>query len=128
MSLKKTNGWTDLMAKSGVKVKYKYSECRDDTNDSHKEYVMLRFENITDEKVTVSWDHLLWYDGHCSSCDSDDSEFNKELQLGPKEERTGDCTSDTPESLRIFSEFLEKGKGRPDTKLTGIRLSNLKFD
>lgn len=128
MSLKKTNGWTDLMAKSGVKVKYKYTECHDKTNDIHRENVLLKFQNTRKQAVDVSWKHLQWYDGNCSECGKEDPEFKKEIRLEKGEVVEGDCDRGTAQYLKVFSRFLQTGKGRPNTKLTGIRLANMKVE
>ena len=127
MKLEHTQAWTDLTSKNGVEVQYKYVECHDNTNDVHRENVMLRFENTTGEAVDVSWKHLTWYDGNCSTCKSNDGEYRMNLQLDPNEVLQGNCDTDR-QALKVFGSFLNPTKGRPDTELTGLRLKNLKVE
>ncbi len=128
IKLERSQNWTPLTDKNGVEVQYKYVECHDNKNDIHKENVMLRFENTTDQKVTVSWKHLLWYDGSCDECGKNDPEFRKQLSLDPGQVLKGDCDRGTPQKLKVFARFLDTSKGRPDTELTGIRLADLEVE
>ncbi len=124
--LEKTKSWTQLTSKKGVEVQYKYQECHDKSNDIHKEHVMLRFKNTKNQDVTVSWRKLVWYDGECSGCGTEDAEFEKQIELSAGETVQGGCDRKSPNALKVFARFLNPTKGRPDTELTGLRLGDMK--
>jgi hypothetical protein len=126
MKLERTESWTGLMSKEGVEVQYKYQACHDKANDIHKEQVLLRSKNTKDQDVTVSWRKLLWYDGKCSGCGTEDAEFEERIELSAGETLQGSCDGEAPHSLKVFARFLKATKGRPDTELTGLRSADMK--
>lgn len=128
ISLERTESWTELQEKEGVVIEYKYAECRNDQEGVHKENVLLRFSNENDKAVNLEWDHLIWYDGNCRTCEVGNGEYRFDLELAAGGTKEGDCEMGTHQKFQVFARYLESGNGLPETELTGIRLGDLQVD
>lgn len=124
-TLERAESWTELTSLNGVTVQYKHADCSSEKNGVYKENVLLRFSNENEEAVSLEWDHEIWYDGNCRTCDVGDEEYHHQLELEGGEVQEGDCEAGTSQKFQIFARFLKSGNGLPDTELTGLRLADL---
>ncbi|MFH2140778.1 MAG: hypothetical protein ABIJ97_00040 [Bacteroidota bacterium] len=107
---------------NGIEIYYKSEECHDLKKGMHKEFVLLKFVNTTEENLVIKWDNYLWYDGNCLTC-IEDAEYKFSVQLSAKESREGGCEYESELSLKLFSRFLNYSD-KPE--LTMFELANLK--
>lgn len=115
------DAWTEVISQDGVKVSSMTE--RSVKDGVTLEFVILKIENQTANKVAVSWYLKSWYNETCRSCDLNrPNEYDKKIILAPGETRIG-FSKDGPEQLRIFSGFPEKPG---HSKLTRFELSDFR--
>jgi len=100
------NEWQLYAEKNGVKIFYKYTECHNEKEGSHKEYILFRFENTTDIKLKAEWDRRIWYDGKCMNCGSTSPEYHNSIELKPGESIEACCDTGSLRALKICSRIL----------------------
>lgn len=88
-----------------------------ETSGSRKEVVLLRFENISDQTLRITWHANLYYDGNCRTCGK--PEYTHTFVLAPGQSRTGQANSNrlNTDGLRVFSRFLN---GRQTAELSDL--------
>ena len=94
------NNWTDYHNSEQLQISYKSFQCIDEINGTDHNYILLRFENKTNEKISVSYKQELWYDNICANCESNSVEHIKTIVLLPNEVIEGDCLSNS--NYKIF--------------------------
>lgn len=92
--------WKDYHNSDQLKVSFKSFQCIDEINGTDHNYILLKFENKTTEKISVSFKQELWYDNLCVNCESTTSEYKKTIILNPNETIEGNCASKS--DLKIF--------------------------
>jgi hypothetical protein len=76
--------------------------------------------NLTDSKLTVSYDKQMWYDGKCIGCDrSPEQQFS--ISLEPRQTVAGTC-EDKNKALHIVDKMLNV----KSTALTKFELADIK--
>ena len=92
--------WNNYYQSDEFIISSKSFQCIDEINGTDHNYILFRFENKTDEEITISYKQELWYDNQCANCESSSAEHIKTITLRPKEIIEGDCTSKS--NLKIF--------------------------
>lgn len=119
----KSLDWQVLTALPTIGISYKYNECHDNYNGFHREDVFLKMSNVSTLPVKIEYDLVLWYEGVCVNCNTNNSELHFELDLSAGSERVGDC-SDKTAALRFMSSLLNTpGEVK---KLSNFSIRNLK--
>lgn len=100
--------WVDVFCKDGIKVYQKEIAFHDVTNDFHAEYVIFKFENTNDERLLLTWNFELHYDGVCRTCKkTNQSEYYTNLAL--QANQTYICRQQKPEDKEriVFKKLLQ---------------------
>ncbi len=118
----KSDVWTEYYSDHQIKISYKDSPCADVENGTNNNYVLLKVENKTNNKLTVSFKKETWYDGKCQNCHNTSDEFNTSVTLEPFEKMEGSCKSS--KNLRIFSQMNNQFA---TSRLTKFDLKNLEI-
>ena len=111
---------------NGVQVMYKVATRIDKHNGINADYIEIMLLNTTANKVQITWQNELWYDGKCHTCDQyNKNEFKHSVTLNGSESLEGDCQTMENQDLLIFINFNDK----PDVrKLSDFELKYLKVD
>ncbi len=97
-----TGDWITYFKNSEVEILYRYSDCNDEINGIHRQKVLLRFVNLTQSQVKVSFAKKLAY----SSLPSNPGDVKVySLVLQPQQTAEGVCSS-KDKALFIFSRQL----------------------
>ncbi|MFH2141168.1 MAG: hypothetical protein ABIJ97_02005 [Bacteroidota bacterium] len=110
--------WILYSKSGGVEIYTKKTECHDNVNGLHYEYIILKIYNTTDTTKTLNINNYLSYDEKQFSLAGDDA-GNNFLIIEAGDVIMGDCSNNTNENLRIFSRFLNYND---KTVLTGYKL------
>ena len=110
----------DVIEQNGVIIHAELENCDNIANGTFKQYIILTIENQNAVAKQVSYKKDVWYNGVCSSCDSESQEYVVKFTIDPNDTLKGDCEENN--GLRIFSQMLNLPKVR---KLTHYELSNL---
>ena len=112
--------WTLYKSVDGINIYYKYTECHDIHNGIHKELVVFKFENKTENTYELSWTFDLIY----SKQESDKTQHSEQARkLILKRESSLSFSCDNPE-YSIFVRHLNY----PDlAKLEKFELANMKL-
>lgn len=97
--------WKLYYEDASIKVYYTYTDCHDVANGLHEEKVILKFENLTDNRLQVTYSKLLLY----STGKETATDTNYRLELAPKQVLEGNCTT-RDNAMYIFSKMLENPK------------------
>lgn len=120
-----TKTWVEVTTVEGVKIEYKFEECNS-SSVQNQVLLLLRFTNLTQDKLSLSWTTEIWRNNTCYNCHRlDNPEYTHTLVLNPGEIAQGSCDSKDNKSLYIFSSFVELSPGMTDQKLTDFKLNNL---
>jgi hypothetical protein len=113
--------WKPYFENSQLIVEYKYSDCHDEANGIHQQKVLLRFLNLTNAAVDVSFQRKTDYGKGYTT------ENNQQhLLLPAKGEKEGNC-SEKDKSLFIFSKHLNmEGRSLRKFELNNINVTTVK--
>jgi hypothetical protein len=112
--------WQTYFKNETVIIEYRYEDCHDEQNGTHKQFVFLKVSNTSAEVVEISFSKEFWYNDKCTNCEANSPEHQVTLKLKPNSVDEGRCgTSNT--SLKIFSKFLDMKK----SQLTKFELKNI---
>ena len=113
--------WKHYFENSQLKVEYRYSDCHDEANGIHQQKVLLRFSNLTNSAVDVSFQRKTDYGKGYTT------ENNQQHLLVPaKGEKEGSC-SEKDKSLFIFSKHLNMdGRTLQKFELSNINVTTVK--
>ena len=111
---------------NGVQFFYKIATRIDKHNGINADYVEIMLLNTTSNKVQITWQNELWFDGKCQTCEQfNKKEYQHKIVLNGSESLEGDCVSRENKDLLIFVNFNDK----PDVpKLSDFELKYLKVD
>lgn len=98
--------WQLYTEKNGLQFYYKYTECHNDKEGSHKEYILFRVVNTTQLKLKAEWERRIWYDGKCMNCGSTSKEYHNILEINAGETLEACCETNTLRTLKICSRLL----------------------
>ncbi|MBK9591517.1 MAG: hypothetical protein IPO32_08410 [Crocinitomicaceae bacterium] len=112
--------WTLYKSIQGVNVSFQEMSCS--TNDAPAQVAyIIKFENTTNQSLTISWDLAVWYNNEKLSHDVSEGENHYVIDLLPNQTVLGDCS--TPfGALYIFKDFITYVS---PTKLTKFEFENL---
>ena len=119
------NEWHLYSEKNGLKIYYKYTECHNDKEGSHKEYILFKFVNTTEVKLKAEWDRRIWYDGKCKNCTSTSPEHHNSIEIKAGESIEACCDTGSLRALKICSRILNY-KDMP--VVTRFEFENLKVN
>ena len=102
-----SNNWEIVYQSSALNIYSNYTECHDVANGIHKEKVLLKFENLTNQDLELSYSREMWYDDRCLGCEENASEYTYTINLSPYESKAGDCAT-KDKTWYIFSKFLNR--------------------
>lgn len=121
--------WTLYKTENGVQVFSKVIPCttKADPNyaDPNQEFLIFKIVNTNKNKMSVSWNYEVWYDGNCRTCgikDKNNSEYAHKITLKGGETIEGNCQSDLKSGLMLFNGFQKKENSK---KLSKFEMSNL---
>lgn len=98
--------WQLYQEKNGLQIYYKYSECHNDKEGSHKEYILFRIVNTTSVKLKADWERRIWYDGKCMNCNSSNPEYHCSIEVKAGESIEACCDTGSLRILKICSKIL----------------------
>ena len=118
--------------KNGIKLTnegdelYKIATRIDKHNGINADYIEIMLLNTTSNKVQITWQNELWFDGKCQTCEQfNKKEYEHKIILNGSESLEGDCVSRKNQDLLIFINFNDK----PNVpKLSDFELKYLKVD
>lgn len=116
--------WELYFFNESFTVEYKVIPC-DPEMGYDKEYILLRFTNLTSSKLTLQWHLHAYYNGTCKTCDYPE-EYTFVLDMAPLQIMEGDCTLACDHRLKIFKRFNDQNYTKGDV-LTAFNFENLKF-
>lgn len=114
--------WTNYISSDEFKISYKSFQCVDDINGTDHNYILLRFENKTNEKISISYKQELWYDNVCVNCESTSNEHIKTIELQPNEVIEGKCNSNSKYKI-----FQNMPSGLTKRSLTKFELKDIQY-
>lgn len=114
-------GWTNYYSSREVEINYKSEDCHDVANGVHKKIVILQFVNLSNKKLSVSFNKQMWYNGKCTGCDHP-PEQHFIVTLSPQQTLTGSCADKQDKSLYVVDRMLNRAG---TTALTKFELSNI---
>ncbi len=91
------------ISSSGVQVTSSELRCSKPENGTDNIYISLKIENTTNQKVSVNFAKLMWYDGVCVNCDSNSDEYTVNMVLHPNEIIEGSCYNGNNQLLIFHS-------------------------
>lgn len=120
--------WQEYTTIENVKIEFRRQLCTPQ-NDREQSLVLLRFTNLSDEVVTLSWVVEMWRNDECVNCDRlSNPENARTLTLQPNEVLEGDGSTKSDKRVYIFDHFAKLVPGMEDQRLTHFELKNLKVE
>ena len=114
--------WKLYKEVDGLQIFFKFEERHDLKHGIHKEYLLIRFNNTTNNNLEINWKDEIWYDEKCVSCQSSNNEFNKKITINSGQSFEGDCNANILPELKIHSKFLNYDL----EELTNYEMTDLK--
>ena len=118
------NNWKEYYSDNLIKIEYKYQVCEFSSTAS-QELIVLRFNNLTNNKIFLSYDLLLWQNDTEINTELNSSEYLKEIRLDPNEIKTSSCINDNLKEFTIFSGFIHNKTFERFVTLTKFELINI---
>ena len=122
--LSRVSEWTTVNATMQYKLSYVYTDCNIPSEGLYAEYVLLRFENTSKEKLEISWYNDTYYDGKCTNCDHSKRDTKRTIVLAPGEVAQGKCAIGLNIGLRVHSKWTQMS-GYPELetlKVTDVQV------
>jgi hypothetical protein len=117
LHLSAADNWKTYFKNEQAEILYRYSDCHDDANGVHQQKILLKFVNLQNTKMEISFSKELAY----NSRKGNSSDIKSYLvELGSKETKEGVC-SDKDNALFIFSKQLNLEA----KELSGFELKNI---
>ena len=107
-----------------IRITQQPEDCHDEANGTHRQYIFLQFENLTDKPIIVSFKKELWYNEQCTTCEKTSAEHLMNISLAPKETKAGSCEKREP-AFSVFSKMLDK---TTNSALTTFELKNIQIN
>lgn len=115
--------WKLYKEVTGLQIYTNDLNCHDNQNGIHNQFICFQFINNSNETMTVSWQHELWYNDKCTTCGRPaNNENTYKIILAPGESIEGNCDKTSSSGLKIFSNFINTAKG---SKLSKFEFKNL---
>ena len=109
-----------IFQNSLIEITASTEQCHDIKNGLHQEYKFLTIKNLTAQKVEVSYNKEMWYDGKCMNCNKTSEEYRFKVILEPNQSVSGNCGK-KDKALSIFSKMLDMKK----SELTKFEIKNI---
>jgi hypothetical protein len=119
----KAQSWTNYHSSREVEINYQKAECHDIANGVHKQVMLLQFVNLTNKKLSVSFNKQMWYNGKCTGCDNP-PEQHFTITLNPQQTLAGSCADKRDKSLYVVNKMLNRTS---TSALTKFELSNIQI-
>lgn len=117
--------WKLYKEVSGLQIFSKDIGCHDIQNGIHEQYIVFQFINSTSETMSVKWQHELWYNDKCITCDKAATIENTfQFELEPEQAVEGNCDKTGSAGLKIFTHFIGSSKG---SSLNNFEFKNLEI-
>jgi hypothetical protein len=114
-----TIDWVFYAASDSIRVYYKKIACDEQKNHQTSSFIVLRFENNTNNEYRIKWINRLFSETNSYPQNPNDIEAHREITLSGNSVLEGNCTSS---ALRIFL----KNQNREDVfKITGFQLDKM---
>lgn len=98
------SGWQTYKSTPQVDVMYKMEQCHDEVNSIHREYVILKFVNKTNNKIKLTWNMERYDATGCGTCGND--EYKYSLELDPNQTVEGNCATQDNKTT-VFVKHLD---------------------
>lgn len=112
--------WTEYHKDNSATIEYRYFDCHRPEDGMHKQEIYLRFTNLTQNTVTISYQKQAIYNNKPAGAPSAENTFT--VTLMPGEVLEGSCGL-KDKRLYIFVKMLD---GTSQSVLTAFDLVNLK--
>jgi hypothetical protein len=97
-------GWVSYKSTPQVDVFYMSSDCHDEVNGIHRNYLLLKFVNKTSQKLIINWQYEHYEGTVCKTCNK--PEYAYSLTLLPNQTIQANCGS-TERELKVFVKHLD---------------------
>lgn len=114
--------WTIYEENSELKIEYKFVDC-DPAMGYDKEVVLIRVSNLSADKLQISWNSELEYDGSCNTCNYPEEYFTQ-FSISSNNIIEVDCDLHADTRFRFFSKFIDVNYTKGAT-MTAFKLANL---
>ena len=106
-TVKYSSDWNPVFENQHVKIFSKYFKCEIPQEGLYAEYIILKAENKTDQRIQLSWYNDTYFENGCTNCDHSKRDTKRSIILLPKEIKEGDCMPGLNTGLKIFSKWLK---------------------
>tara|TARA_B100000989_G_scaffold64729_1_gene44827 strand:- start:5539 stop:5997 length:459 start_codon:yes stop_codon:yes gene_type:complete len=122
--------WKVLYEDDKLMIESKNVNC--EYNDAFDQnYIFLKFSNLTEKNIIVSYYTKLWYNDECINCENKKPEFHKKFKIREKGFIESDCNEKQNQS-KIFVKFSLPMDQMPGINkayaLTNFEITNIKID
>ena len=130
ISIASEGKWKVLYEDDKLMIESKNVNC--DYIDAYdQKYIFLKFSNLAEKNIIVSYYTKLWYNDECINCENKKPEFHKKFKIKEKEFIESDCYEKQNQS-KIFVKFslpLDQMPGIDKAyELTNFEITNIKID
>ena len=108
----------------GIRIESKIVECTKTNLGFDRELVILRFTNLTERDLLISYDFIEYRNEVCTTCDKM-PEYRYQVMLKAKSSLEGDCLNTNLNQLKIFSHFLDPRFRKLKDELTDFQFKNI---
>ncbi|CAN5355966.1 hypothetical protein BH09BAC1_BH09BAC1_30650 [soil metagenome] len=112
--------WTDFYKDQIATIQYRYMDCHRPEDGIHRQEILLRFANLTQKAVTITYHKQISYNNNPANQPSAENTFT--VTLKPGEVLEGSCGL-KDKRLYIFVKMLD---GTSQSVLTAFDLVNIK--
>lgn len=119
----KAQNWETISSSDEYKIEKQHIICKSNQGFEY-DYLVLRFTNLTNENVSLSFSYEEWYNDVCTTCASGGDEGRmRTLDLAPNQVLEGDCNSKG--FMKIFHHSITVHPNAFVGKLTDLRINKI---
>ena len=118
-----SNNWELYYPDNDIKIEYNYMICEFSSTAS-QEIVIFRFTNLSENKITLNYETLIWHDDTEINTEQNLDEFRKTINLNNNEIITTNCENKWKE-YSIFYAFVHNETYEKYISLTKFELINI---
>jgi hypothetical protein len=108
----------------GVRIETKTVDCMNTNLGFDRELILLKFTNLTDKELQISYDLELFTNSTCITCDRM-PEYHYQINLSANETIEGNCYNVNLNHLKIFSHFLDSRFRNEADEITSFHFENI---
>ena len=101
--------------------------CDFSSTTTSTEIVILRFTNLSEEKITLNYETEIWHDSIKINTEQNADEFRKTINLNSNQIITTNCDNQWNEHA-IFSAFIHNKTSEKYASLTKFELTNITIE